>query len=1069
MASLAVNVRATEHEKSDIGEYEYIIDEEYELDEDLESLTYLLPEIMDFEAVSNFRTTPMVSAGNWHTVALRNDGTVWTWGRNDSGQLGNGSTANRHTPVRVQGLSDVIAVSAGSWHTMALRSDGTVWAWGSNIFGQLGQPLTTYSRSTPVQVRGLIDIIAISAGGQHNVALRNDGTVWAWGNNTAGQLGYRTIVGNRPAPAQVQGLSGITAIDGGSSHTIALQYDGTVWVWGNIFRTSSIGDAPVQVQGLNNVTAIAGGGYHNIALRNDGMVWTWGNNFVGELGDGTTTNRLIPMQVQGLDNVTTIAGGGSHTIIIRSDDTIWAWGNNSHGQLGDGNTVSHLTPTQINELNNARYIAGGGSHTVVLRNDGTVWTLGRNVEGQLGAGTTNVQNVPVQVLGLDGIGYLNLLTSSPPTDPNRPIHELSIEVPRQETFRVGATTPNYRGTVTINLHNGGVLLDLGGIGEAPPERLPVDNVRVHITLPRGVTFAETNFPIRETTISPGEVLERPNYYYIGLVTQNAQGLYETVITFDSILPRRFIELSFDIELSFSDLNTINLGDIEYAITADSLPQQRHITTLNVHRAELTQLARLFSYNSFIYNHDLAILGVELSAIAYGRDGSNSRPEPIYNSLRELGFSRIIQRNYHEIQRPNHHIVGYTFAHQKIEINGVLRPVVFVVIRGTTGDDQWHSNFTIGHRYEHYGFSRAEQELHAELYDYLMLLKRHDLYNAEDGIIFITGHSRGAGVANLLAHHLNRTEVLVLQENLYAYTFATPNTTQRAIEYQNIFNFINAEDFVAYLPLYVGWGFWRHGRTFAFPSRGLVSPEIFIRHRYNVTAKYRNLTGGSPLFRRSGINHVINITSQFHRIAPTVWDFYNTSHWAGFPITLTPVEFMSVVASAAAGDPAAKVALLGISGTTATANRYASIAQFLVYEAWLNVDSIFSPHDNPHDENLYRAWIHAISETDLIEHLFFEYEIFGRTIRIACPVDVSIYDSNNRLVGRVLDKVADDTIESDIFIIVIDDVKYVHVSAFETYTIRFIATDTGTMTYTIEDVEILTLRTIERKEFENVAL
>jgi hypothetical protein len=192
-----------------------------------------------------------------HTVALKSDDTVWTWGSNSNGQLGDGKTTDESTPVQVSGLSGIIAIAAGYSHTVALKSDGTVWTWGSNGNGQLGDGKTT-DKSTPGQVSGLSSVIAIAAGYAHTVALRNDFTdvtVWTWGSNSNGQLGDGKTT-DKHTPGQVSKLSGLTAIAAGYTHTVALKSDGTVW--------------------------------------------TWGSNGNGQLGDGSTTDRWTPVQIQSL-------------------------------------------------------------------------------------------------------------------------------------------------------------------------------------------------------------------------------------------------------------------------------------------------------------------------------------------------------------------------------------------------------------------------------------------------------------------------------------------------------------------------------------------------------------------------------------------------------------------------------------------------------------------------------------------------------------------------------------------------------------------------------------------------
>ncbi|MBI4492930.1 MAG: IPT/TIG domain-containing protein, partial [Chloroflexi bacterium] len=305
-------------------------------------------------------------------------GTPWAWGLGSYGQLGDG-TANPSVPVQVSGLSGAIAVAAGGYHSLALKSDGTVWAWGGNGYGQLGDGSTS-NRATPVQVSGLSGVIAVSAGWQHSLALKNDGTVWAWGNNRFGQLGDGTSSTVRTTPVQVSGLSGVVAIAAGGYHSLALKNDGTVWAWGaNWYGALGDGTAtnrltPVQVPGLSGVMAVAAGSAHSLALKGDGTVWAWGGNYSGQLGDGTTVttgcySRPTPVQVSGLSGASAIAAGASHSLALKSDGTVWAWGYNGYGQLGDGTTTGHATPVQVSGLRGATALAGGLYHTLAVQAD----------------------------------------------------------------------------------------------------------------------------------------------------------------------------------------------------------------------------------------------------------------------------------------------------------------------------------------------------------------------------------------------------------------------------------------------------------------------------------------------------------------------------------------------------------------------------------------------------------------------------------------------------------------------------------------------------------------------------
>ena len=360
----------------------------------------------------------IISAGSNHAAVVRYDGTIWAWGSNSSGRLGNGMTIDRHVPVQVQTLTNMVAVSAGGSHTVALREDGTAWSWGNNWQGQLGDG-TTVARSTPVQVRNLTNIIAIEAVGSHTIALNGDGTVWAWGQNNMGQLGDGTTVA-RNTPVQVQNLENIVAVSAGGTHTLAVRNDGTVWSWGRNLR-GELGDgttinrhAPVQVQNLENIVAVSAGGTHTLAIRNDGTVWAWGTNMSGQLGDSTTVNRSTPVQVQNLTNVVAVSAGSNTSFALKDDGTVWAWGDNWHGGLGDGTTLRRLLPVQVQNLVNVIDIEAGGMYTLALRDDGTVWSWGNNHSGQLGNATREVtQTAPVQVWGLNGEGFLNLKVTAP--------------------------------------------------------------------------------------------------------------------------------------------------------------------------------------------------------------------------------------------------------------------------------------------------------------------------------------------------------------------------------------------------------------------------------------------------------------------------------------------------------------------------------------------------------------------------------------------------------------------------------------------------------------------------------
>jgi len=297
-------------------------------------------------------------------------------------------------------------VVAGGGHSVALKSDGTVWAWGYDGITQLGDGKKR-DGFIPVQVKNLSNVKAIASRNDHTVALKSDGTVWTWGNNYFGQLGDGTKT-NRPTPVQVKNLSNVKAISAGRNRTVALKDDGTVWAWGENGDgglgngTTTNRSTPVQVKNLSNVKAVDAGIQHTVALKNDGTVWAWGYNLHSQLGDGTTINRSTPVQVKNLCNVKSVSAGYSFTVVLKNDETVWTWGFNLQSQLGDGTTTNRSTPVQVKNLSNVKAISSY-STAVALKNDKTVWAWGYNGAGQLGNGTTTNSSIPVQVEDLNNV------------------------------------------------------------------------------------------------------------------------------------------------------------------------------------------------------------------------------------------------------------------------------------------------------------------------------------------------------------------------------------------------------------------------------------------------------------------------------------------------------------------------------------------------------------------------------------------------------------------------------------------------------------------------------------------
>ena len=354
---------------------------------------------------------------------LRSDApvrTLFTWGINDAGQLGDGTTVSRCSPGTVAGGGTTWCFAATGFSArFAIKTDGTLWSWGNNFCGKLGDG-TTVARCSPGTVAGGgTTWCRVSNAIGNSAAIKTDGTLWTWGQNCSGVLGTGTII-SRTSPGTVAGggttwcLVNIQGSNDGNQFTVAIKIDGTLWTWGNN-NYGQLGNGTAVAR--CSPGTIAGGGTtwcqssaegsSAAAIKTDGTLWTWGSNIRGQLGDGTTLTRCSPG---------TVAGGGTtwcqsfsscnHTLAIKTDGTLWTWGYNQCGRLGDGTTVSRSSPGTV---------AGGGTTwcqsskaTEAIKTDGTLWTWGCNGAGSLGDGTTVNRCSPGTIAG----GLTNWFTLS---------------------------------------------------------------------------------------------------------------------------------------------------------------------------------------------------------------------------------------------------------------------------------------------------------------------------------------------------------------------------------------------------------------------------------------------------------------------------------------------------------------------------------------------------------------------------------------------------------------------------------------------------------------------------------
>lgn len=308
-----------------------------------------------------------VAAGGTHTAAVTKDGDLYMWGRNYYGQLGVYSNADSKIPIKVNNSSSTLPeksvkyIALGYYHSAAITKDGSLYMWGYNRSGQLGDGTTT-DRYTPVKI--MDNVASVSLGGSHSAAVTKDGSLYMWGDNGNGRLGDGTTT-DRYTPVKI--MDNVASVSLGSSHSAAITKDGSLYMWGYNYY-GQLGDGtttdrytPVKI--MDNVASVSLGGNHSAAITKDSNLYMWGGNGSGQLGDGTTDNKARPHRVA--SNVQSVKLGYSHTTVISKDGGLYTWGYNYYGQLGNGTTTDSSNPIKI--MNDAIDCAGGDNHTIVLK------------------------------------------------------------------------------------------------------------------------------------------------------------------------------------------------------------------------------------------------------------------------------------------------------------------------------------------------------------------------------------------------------------------------------------------------------------------------------------------------------------------------------------------------------------------------------------------------------------------------------------------------------------------------------------------------------------------------------
>jgi alpha-tubulin suppressor-like RCC1 family protein len=407
-------------------------------------------------ATGGAQTVTKIAGGDFFSLFLKSDGSLWSMGYNAHGELGIGNNFNTNRPQLVMS-SNVTAIAAGDEHGLFLMNGGSLWAMGYNLEGELGDGNSDdgfYYTNRPELIEPT-NVTAVAGGYEYSLFLKKDGTRWGMGYNLEGQLGNGTQDDSNvlPLPLTTMTTSNVMAIAAGYYHSLFVKANGSLWAMG-LNGEGQLGDGGGQNPSDNNVTnaeqivgsgvtAIAAGNEHSLFLKSDGSLWAMGNNDSGQLGDGSTNNAYTFEEIE-YSNVVAIAAGGDHSMFLKNDGSLWVMGSNDAGQLGDNSSDGGLYFTNRPEMivpSGVTAIAAGYSHSLFIKSDGSLWAMGLNLFGQLGDGTANFASIaPEQIVPV---------SSSPPGYNNISAQLLSSGTVRMSFIGLAGT--NYALDRTFNL------------------------------------------------------------------------------------------------------------------------------------------------------------------------------------------------------------------------------------------------------------------------------------------------------------------------------------------------------------------------------------------------------------------------------------------------------------------------------------------------------------------------------------------------------------------------------------------------------------------------------------------
>ena len=389
----------------------------FTVDTDEMEVTLVLPSPMEIVSSST------ISLGYSHSAAITEDGSLYLWGDNDYGQLGNGTEEDSSIPIKI--MDNVAAVSLGTEHSAAITEDGSLYLWGNNDYGQLGNG-TEEESSTPIKI--MDNVVEVSLGGRHSAAITEDGSLYLWGDNYRGELGNGISGGDRygynkgiDSSTPIKIMDNVATVSLGPHHSAGITEDGSLYLWGYNYSgqlgNSTTEDSSTPIKIMDNVATVSLGMEHSAAITEDSSLYLWGYNGEGQLGNGSTNNSSTPIKI--MDNVAAVSLGYWHSAAITEDGSPYLWGENNFGQLGNGNSGGYFMDydegidgsTPIKIMDNVAAVSLGFFHSAAITEDGSLYLWGNNDDGQLGNGTTRKSSTPIKIMDGVAIGRNTAATS----------------------------------------------------------------------------------------------------------------------------------------------------------------------------------------------------------------------------------------------------------------------------------------------------------------------------------------------------------------------------------------------------------------------------------------------------------------------------------------------------------------------------------------------------------------------------------------------------------------------------------------------------------------------------------